>query len=236
MEKKKRIISKLIFALVIAAIVSMCFVGTTLARYVSSNGGSATTGVALWNIDFGEIGATDAEFGNLSPDDTAYAEVAAATSNRSHSTAKTHVATIQNTGDVDADVTIKVGETIDYTYMEMVDDAFTGGSEWTNETVVGEDTVPAKTNVDKLFSITLYYGTSEDADSATTKVTESATPVSATDGVIYVYAVVTWTSDDFDLKTNADKLDTWVGENIETVSFALMFEAVQASTSPTTGS
>ncbi len=233
MEKKKRIISKLIFALVIAAIVSMCFVGTTLARYVSSNGGSATTGVALWNIDFGEIGATDTEFGNLSPDDTAYAEVAAATSNRSHSTEKTLVATIKNTGDVDADVTIKVGETIAYTGNGR---EFTGGSEWTNETVVGEDTVPAKTNVDALFSITLYYGTSEGADSATTKVTESAIPVSATDGVIYVYAVVTWTSDDYDLKENADKLDTWVGENIETVSFALTFEAVQASTSPTTGS
>ena len=42
MEKKKRIVSKLIFALVIAVIVSMCFVGTTLARYASGSNGSAS--------------------------------------------------------------------------------------------------------------------------------------------------------------------------------------------------
>ena len=233
MEKKKRIISKLIFVLVLAAVVSMCFVGTTLARYVSGSTGSAQTGVALWSVDFGEPGAAAVDFGNLSPDDTAYAEVDAATSNRSHSTEKTLVATIKNTGDVDADVTIKVGGTIAYTGNGS---EFTGATNWTSETSVEETSVPTKANVDKLFSITLYYGTTEGAENASTEVTESAISVSATDGVIYVYAVVTWTSDDYDLKNNADKLDTWVGENIETVSFALTFDAVQASTSSATGS
>lgn len=233
MEKKKRIISKLIFVLVLAAVVSMCFVGTTLARYASSGSGTATTSVAKWEVDFSVQGSGTIEFGDLSPDDTAYAEVDAATSNRSHSTEKTLVATIKNTGDVDADVTIKVGETIAYT---GTGSAFAGGSEWTHETSVTSDSVPVKANVDKLFTIDLYYGTTNSVESATTEVTSAAIPVVATTGTIYVYAVVTWTSDDYDLKDNADKLDTWVGENIETVSFALTFDAVQASTSPATGS
>lgn len=229
MEKKKRIISKLIFVLVLAAVVSMCFVGTTLARYVSSDSGTATTSVAKWDVDFGVQGSGTIEFGDLSPDSKEYSSVDSAENNRFHSTGKKHVATIANTGDVNANVTIAVGETITYT---GTGSAFAGGSAWTSETVVTNESVPVKANVDKLFTIDLYYGTTNSAESATTEVTSAAIPVVATTGEIYVYAEVTWTSDDYDLETNADKLDTWVGENIETVSFALTFDAVQASELP----
>ena len=250
MEKKKRIVSKLIFALVIAVIVSMCFVGTTLARYASGSNGSASTGVALWDIDF-ETSATDsttvkAEFGKLSPDDTEFnTGINAAEDNRTHETARVLVAKITNNGDVDADVKITIGDTIAYTPVSGDSVSFaTENSDWTNETEVNDDTAPTKSNVDALFSLALYYGGESalgaEATAANTPITSGTTVISvpaASDGtpsVLNIYGVVTWTSDDFDLKENSDKLDTWVGQNIATVSFDLTIDAVQGSDAPAT--
>ena len=249
MEKKKRIVSKLIFALVIAVIVSMCFVGTTLARYASGSNGSASTGVALWDIDF-ETSATDsttvnAKFDKLSPDDTEYKEASEATANRKHETAKVLVAKITNNGDVDADVKITIGDTIAYTATASGEVTFAPvGSDWNDQSNVQSDTKPTKANVDKLFSLALYYGGNNalgaEATAASTPITSGTTVISvpaASDGtpsVLNIYGVVTWTSDDDTLKGNSDKLDTLVGQNIATVSFDLTIDAVQGSEAPAT--
>ena len=250
MEKKKRIVSKLIFALVIAVIVSMCFVGTTLARYASGSNGSASTGVALWDIDF-ETSATDsttvnAKFDKLSPDDTEFnTGISAAEDNRTHETAKVLVAKITNNGDVDADVKITIGDTIAYTATASGEVTFAPvGSDWNDKSNVQSDTKPTKANVDALFSLALYYGgegaLDAEAANAATEIKSGDTVISvpaASDGtpsVLNIYGVVTWTSDDFDLKGNSDKLDTWVGQNIATVSFDLTIDAVQGSEAPAT--
>ena len=251
MEKKKRIVSKLIFALVIAVIVSMCFVGTTLARYASGSNGSASTQIALWDINFsGESYAEEEYTGtvdNLSPSMDAYsADTGTA---RTHSTA-IKVLTIENAGEVDASVyfTFDGTETLGYNSSEPVWEA-----NWTDTSTTD---IPSKQNVTDLFDISFYYTTNDmDAEAPGTGAEDilvshpgnytkiqsgdaNAITLKAkgdgSDSKINVYVFVTWTSADATLKGNADKLDTWVGENIASVSYTFSVTAVQGSEAPAT--
>lgn len=221
MEKKKRIISKLIFVLVLAAVVSMCFVGTTLARYASGGDGTATTTVAKWDVDFA-IGAEKVvDLGKLSPD----AGVYQAESVRSHTSDRTLVATITNKSDVSAAITVSKSD------IAFNPDSSFGLTAWTETSTDG---APTADQVKGLFTITIYTNTSNNAGAAT----EYSSPVTLgpgneTETVLYVYAEVTWTSADETLKGNADALDTWVGQNITSFSTTLTFDAVQASEQPT---
>ena len=88
-----------------------------------------------------------------------------------------------------------------------------------------------------MFSLTLYYGKQTGADKATeTTMTDISLPAATNGtggGVIYVYAEVTWTSQDQTLEEKAsDALDTWFGENLEAVNFTISYTAVQASELP----
>ena len=62
--------------------------------------------------------------------------------------------------------------------------------------------------------------------------------VPATSGTYYVYAVVTWTSDDDTSDDNpvtgeaADARDTWVGANVTSVGYELSYTFVQDSEAP----
>ena len=248
MEKKKRIVSKLIFALVIAVIVSMCFVGTTLARYASGSNGSASTQIALWDINFsGESYAEEeytVEFDNLSPSMDAYSAGVV----RTHSTA-IKVLTIENAGEVDASVyfTFDGTETLGY---NTPDSEPAWEASWTDTSTTD---IPSEQNVLDLFDISFYY-TTNDMDAAApgtgaedilvshpgnyTKIQSgedhAITLEAEGDSTINVYVFVTWTSADVTLKGNADKLDTWVGENIASVSYTFSVTAVQGSEAPAT--
>ena len=249
MEKKKRIVSKLIFALVIAVIVSMCFVGTTLARYASGSNGSASTQIALWDINFSGKSYADeeytVEFDNLSPSMDAYSAGVV----RTHSTA-IKVLTIENAGEVDASVYFTFGgedtETLGYNTSEPTWDT-TG---WSDSSTTD---VPGKQNVLDLFDISFYYTTNDMGAEAPgtgaedilvshpgnyTKIQSgedhAITLEAEGDSTINVYVFVTWTSADATLKGNADKLDTWVGENIASVSYTFSVTAVQGSEAPAT--
>ena len=56
MENRQRTIRKLLWritaVLAVLAVVSICFVSGTFARYVSNRNGSTVTDVAKWDIDF----------------------------------------------------------------------------------------------------------------------------------------------------------------------------------------
>ena len=51
MKQKSRIVSKLFAALVILTLISCCFLGSTFARYTSKSTGTASVGVAKWDVD-----------------------------------------------------------------------------------------------------------------------------------------------------------------------------------------
>ena len=221
MEKKKRILPRLFAALVILTLVSCCFIGSTFARYTSSSTGSATVEVAKWDIDVkggGADGSTAVTFNKLSPAKEAYVGEGYVEENvRTKSTAKVKVAEIKNLSDVAASVTVTAT-----------------GPAFKND--VGDVTDFEDYDLTGVFTIALYYGTTDGEDNATNLITSGsaiATNLAATNGVYYIYAVVTWTSDDNSVYgAAADARDTWIGENITSVAWNLTYTAVQASELP----
>lgn len=214
MTQKRKLVSKLFVAVVVLTLVSCCFLASTFARYTSGGSGTGTVNVATWKItdkgtgDAGEINAT---FDKLSPSKNAYVDTA-----RTHSTAPVLVATISNTGDVDALVTLTTGAS-------TITEPDEGWVDYTESAIEG------------LFTIKLYTSTEEEVSPAVGDLTAYtvAINVPATSGNLYVYAVVTWTSDDDTVKGEpADARDTWVGENVTGVSFTISYTAVQNSELP----
>ena len=198
----------------VLTLVSCCFLASTFARYTSGGSGTGTVNVATWKItgkgtgDAGEINAT---FDKLSPSKDAYDNTP-----RKHSTAPVLVATISNTGDVDALVTLTTGAS---TITEPA-----GG--WG---------VYSDSEIEGLFTIALYTSTTNGAADSVDGLTAftAAINVPATSGTLYVYAVVTWSSDvGGKTGTDADTRDTWVGENVTGVSFTISYTAVQNSERP----
>lgn len=219
MTKKKGIASKLFLLVVLLTLISCCFLGSTFARYISTESGNATMQVAKWSINVtnGEDGdATTAVFDKLSPSKDNYVSTSEP---RKNSTGRVLVATIKNTGDVDALVSFTVGEAV----LKGTGDAeIESWGSYSEATVQG------------LFSIALYTNTMGNAEGATAyKPGETeAINVVATSGALYVYAEVTWTSQDAISEQYADGLDTWVGQNVESVAYALTYTAVQNSEKP----
>lgn len=229
MTKRKGIVSKVVLVLVVLTLISGCFVGTTLARYASQGSGSATTSVANWRVSITDDAVSDSAsmaFSNLSPSADAWK----AETTRSHSTGKIKVATIQNAGEVNATVTVSVDTTVDNVEVYGLNDSSNDAS--TTE-VSFVDSSYDKAKVLSLFTVDLYYGTSDGAANATNSI-ESGTALAtlAPSNTYYIYAKVTWESDDASGETAADELDTWVGNNVGSIVYTLSYTAVQASEVP----
>ena len=227
MTKKKNIASKLVLVLFVLTLISCCLLGSTFARYVSGGTGSASVGIAKWKIDItggGTSGATEIEFDKLSPSMVDKVEGG----NRTNSTGLVKVAEITNSGDVDATVTITVGD-IDFGSI-----GFGNGYVWKDTFVDGDG--PSEEQVKALFSIDLYYTTTDAAakDKGITSGNAIGTALAKENGKFYIWAEVTWTSTDQQNGGTVfgDKVDTWVGENIGTISYSLSYTAVQASELP----
>ena len=114
MENRQRSIRKLLWritaVLAVLAVVSICFVSGTFARYVSNRSGSTVTEVAKWDIDFTDgKNAVENNFtltvGKLSPDiEGVFSD---GTNQRVQTITPTQPALqITNSGDVDAYLTI----------------------------------------------------------------------------------------------------------------------------------
>lgn len=116
MENRQRTIRKLLWritaVLAILAVVSICFVSGTFARYVTKKSGSTTTDVAKWDIDVttkdGELTtSTFALVNKLSPSKKAFTVGPDGTvTNREKSSGTVLVLKIENKGDVDAQLVI----------------------------------------------------------------------------------------------------------------------------------
>ena len=204
MEKsdKKRILTRVLVVLAALTLLSCCFLGSTFARYVTSANGSGTVGVAKWDITISGdgIGTTAVSFSDLSPDADTGGKGAI------HSTGYYLIATITNSGDVNASVTF--GATGDPT--ATLASGVTADTE-------GYNTYYSQTNTTSMFSIAFY------EDDSGTRLSSGFTL--AVKETKTIYAKVTWTTID-------DATDTWYGENVESVTWTLTYTATQNSELP----
>lgn len=232
MTKRKGIVSKVVLVLVVLTLISGCFVGTTLARYASQGSGSATTGIALWDINFtygdnaGAAAVTVAD--KLSPDITN--SFSAESNNRVQYTGKKLVATIVNNSEVDATITVTAGD-LQYKDSGGSDVAFnaTGGS----ITAGALDVAASKAQADAVFDLKLYQDDTQ-AYSNGAEITKAFELASK--DTVYIFAEVTWTSQDqSSTEIVADAIDTWLGENVASIVSNLSYTAVQASEVPADG-
>lgn len=211
MTQKRKLVSKLFVAVVVLTLVSCCFLASTFARYTSGGNGTGTVNVATWKVTGEGEGQIIAKFKQLSPSMDEYADTP-----RTHSTAPVLVATINYEIDVNGILTLTVGkETITKT-----------AENWGT---YGEEQIKG------LFDIQLYTSTTDGAAVSVDGLTAytKAINVPATSGTYYVYAVVTWTSDDETVKgAAADARDTWVGTNVTSVGYELSYTFVQSSQLP----
>lgn len=120
MENRQRSIRKLLWritaVLAILAVVSICFVSGTFARYVTKKSGSTTTDVAKWDIDVSTkdgvlTTSTFALVNKLSPSKNPFTVTQeeggqATVTNREKSSGTVLVLMIENKGDVDAQLII----------------------------------------------------------------------------------------------------------------------------------
>ena len=235
MTKKKNIASKLVLVLFVLTLISCCLLGSTFARYVSGGTGSASVGIAKWDVDITNSDSTTATFGSLSPSKDAFSDTAA----RSHKTKKVQVASITNNGDVSAIVTVASGTIVlnlGYT-AEGAQYSFATDKAYTTENAESVQFDPnygaSKEQAEGLFTIALYQG--ENAEAAT-KITDAIT-LNADGGSVKIWAELTWTSADkmSNQATNAayaDAIDTWVGAHVASVSCDITYTAVQGSELP----
>lgn len=195
-------------------LVSCCFLGSTFARYTSRGTGSATVSVAKWDITEGDDSITFNVTNKLSPAMEGYTGSA-----RINSTGKILVATIENSGDVNALVSLNAGTLQLTTATEYGEGVMTDGG------------VPTEAEVKEVFSMMLYTNTVDNKETATPF--SKAINVEASGGTLYVYAEAFWTSDVDDLTgANADLRDTWIGKNVTEISYELSYTAVQNSENP----
>lgn len=221
MKQKSRIVSKLFAALVILTLISCCFLGSTFARYTSQSTGTASVGVAKWDVT---VDGTDMDekkievnFNKLSPSMNVYD----GTNPRTHTTSPKLIATVSNYSDVKVDLTVQAGNAKYY-------------NESTTE-ITDDWGIYNKDIIDEVFSINFYWSNSatwgaEDAQSGTI---DSIPQLAETNDTVYIYASITWTSDSSNYSgENADARDTWIGKNIASVGWDLTLTAVQASELP----
>lgn len=228
MTKRKGIVSKVVLVLVVLTLISGCFVGTTLARYASQGSGSATTGIALWDINFtygGNDGAAAVTVADkLSPDISK--GFSAESNQRVQYTGKKLVATIVNNSEVGATITVTAGD-LQYKDSDGSDVTFNASGSITADTI---DVDASKAQADAVFDLKLYQDDSQ-AYSDGAEITEAFGLASK--GKVYIFAEVTWTSQDQDSKEIvADAIDTWLGENVASIVSDLSYTAVQASEEP----
>lgn len=244
MTKKKGIASKLFIGLTGLTLLSCCFLGTTFARYTTGSTGTADVGVALWDVDFASTAggedstAWEVNMNDLSPAEESRTEWGTEGS-RTNSTGKILVGVVTNNSDVDADVTITMNANTPVFYnadgIQMNEDVFGTGIASN-----GVEAGASLTEVQNLFSIKIYYATTNDAEAATNEFsTEQSLDAKQNETVdsLYVFAEVTWTSsDEIQDDTDgylADAIDTWVGENVASLSYSFTLTAVQGSELPT---
>lgn len=226
MKQKSRIVSKLFAALVILTLISCCFLGSTFARYTSQSTGTASVGVAKWDVDITNgtnSWETELDFAKLSPSmkgDTS--------ADQYNSTGKVLVAEVQSKSEVAAKVTLS----LDGWKLTTQDDGKTPGS---------APTCPSDDMVYGVFQVNIYIDAEQTARlsvganaTENNSVTVDLEAVSGDDvASVQIYAEVVWLTKyqtgNYTAPWTADSLDTWIGENIASLGFTINCTAVQNS-------
>lgn len=233
MTKRKSIVSKVLLAIVALTLISCCFLGSTFARYTSGGTGSAGTSVALWNVALEPKENVTTTFKDLSPSMKDYTQ--ASNADVTLTSTPIAIATITNSGDVGAKVTVTVGaQTVAYSKSDFATSKADANITENSDLVTEE-------NVAKLFTVTLYYGTNATWDEGYERnVITSGEALTDTleNGEQYtIFASVTWTTKYSTSNSDGvkeDVLDTFAGEYVKSVSWAITFTADQATESGAT--
>lgn len=233
MEKsdKKRILTRVLIVIAALTLLSCCFLGSTFARYVTNEDGTAQVKVAKWDLSMAAEGSTEVVVGGddarLSPDAADFADG----KNRIHKHAGELAMTITNNGDVaaDVDVTFSVKG-----YQDTSGRPFTN---WSTDGIQGSGDAPSETEATNTLKIQVAVTTSstvpaEDATDWKDYSTVSVN-VAAKNGVVYVYVRAVWETRDNLGEDISDKIDTWLGENISAVVADISYTATQSSELPT---
>ena len=236
MTKKKNIASKLVLVLFVLTLISCCLLGSTFARYVSSGSASASIGIAKWDVS-GLSDSMNISVDKISPAEEEAAAENATTPRKNVAVAATALATITNKSDVEADVTV----TLSGYSVNMIGDAVFSDAD------VGWKIAKKPSQAEFMDTVQLQFGTSANAQTQPTTWSTvdnketSFTVYSDTLGIgstnatqIAIWYRVIWESQDNNTNVDdADKFDTWIGENVESISATLSFSAVQGSERPT---
>lgn len=233
MTKKKNIASKLVLVLFVLTLISCCLLGSTFARYVSSGTGSASVGIAKWDVGMAE-GSMTIDVDKISPDD-------AEKGTHNGDDPRTHmagpakaIATITNNSDVSADVTVTLS---DLSFQKGENVVKFGTTGWAT------DGKPSQAEMMKTVQLQFGKSANEQTTPTTWSTVNNATSFSvsndklaakteSTTASICIWFRVVWVSQDG--TSYADELDTWIGQNVETISATLSYTAVQDSELPTT--
>ena len=227
MTKKKNMIARICGLLIVLTLISCCFLGSTFARYTSSGDGTASVTVAKWDIDItggAASGDTALALGTLSPKDVAWSEG----TTRKHEMPARVGATIVNKSAVDADITVK-----------LANDPTFEGTAFNAESSIQEGAdVPSYAEAYNTIKVQVFISAdsinapASDADWVDYNGSATIADVAGNGGTVYIWVRAIWESQDSYGEVNADKLDTWLGENITTVSVGITYTAVQSSTQP----
>ena len=227
MENRQRTIRKLLWritaVLAVLAVVSICFVSGTFARYVSNRNGSTVTDVAKWDIDFtdGTNAVVENNFtvtvGKLSPSMANFPTPENNTvENRVKSSGAVLVLKIENKGDVDATLTITPPEKnslIFYGYgadgkvVETTDESW--GSGFAIDKEDGKVTKPSPEEAREVITMQFalvpkntdvadikWSSLGQEGSNLGTSLTLKAKPESGETSVYYFYVRSVWTSRD----------------------------------------
>ena len=237
MTKKKNIASKLVLVLFVLTLISCCLLGSTFARYVSGGTGSASVGIAKWDVGMAE-GSMTIDVTKISPSQEEKGTHNGEDPRKHMTTPAEAIATITNNSDVSAYVTVTLSDLSFKKGDQSVDFGTTDLTSWTDGTskpsqkdmmdtvqlqfaALTTNATPSDTDweaVNDATSFQVYYGElAAKADNTTA-------------ASIYIWFRVVWESQDG--TDYADKLDTWIGQNVETISATLSYTAVQFSELP----
>ena len=240
MTKKKNIASKLVLVLFVLTLISCCLLGSTFARYVSGGTGSASVGIAKWDVGMAE-GSMTIDVDKISPSQEEKGAHNGDDPRTHKATPAKAIATITNNSDVSAKVTVTLSDLSFKKGDQRVDFGTTDLTSWTDGTskpsqkdmmdtvqlqfAIVEDAATAPEN-------TAWEALTYDADGSYEVDTATLSAKTSTADYVNIWFRVVWVSQDG--TTYADELDTWIGENVETISATLSYTAEQASELPTT--
>lgn len=235
MEKsdKKRILTRVLIVIAALTLLSCCFLGSTFARYVTSESGSAQIGVAKWDVSVTPSADLDVSTNKLSPSK----DVFVSGNVRKHSTETLQFASFTNSGDVDATVTLTLSANVS---LKNTD----GNAMPLPATLGSESYKLTQADANAVFTLSLQLWTK--AGITEIKPSTSGNTVTYTfdlpkgvtgtgNDVCILQGTITWTSDiSGDATGEADKRDTLLGEYVGSVHFAVNYSAVQAEEVPAT--